>query len=133
MDDHHSRPQVPRPPRATILVVDDEESIRHVAHEILSYLGFAVETTGSGETALEMVGSGRRPDLILLDVVLPGMGGVETFARIRRIAPDIPVIITSGYANRASIEWLIEEGACGFVAKPYGIETLKERIRVALG
>jgi two-component system cell cycle sensor histidine kinase/response regulator CckA len=133
LDEPHSEPLNVRASRATILVVDDEESIRRVAQEILLYLGFEVETARSGEDALERIAQGTRPDLILLDVVLPGMGGVEAFARIRRVAPQIPVIITSGYANRSSIEWLIEEGASGFVAKPYGIETLSERIRVALG
>ena len=133
LDEPHSRPQPRGAPRATILVVDDEEPIRRVAREILTYLGFEVETTGSGEDALERVGRGQPPDLILLDVVLPGMGGVEAFARIHRMAPRIPIIITSGYAKSGSVEWLIGEGASGFVAKPYGIETLSERIRLALG
>jgi len=122
----------PVKPGATILVVDDEEPVLRVAEEILSYLGFRVETARSGEEALERVAKGLAPDLILLDVVLPGMGGVETFARIRRIAPKIPILMTSGYANRTSIEWLMDEGASGFLAKPYGIETLSERIRAAM-
>jgi CheY-like chemotaxis protein len=131
LDEPHGK-RVPHSSRATILVVDDEESIRRVAEEILLYLGFEVETARSGEDAVERIARGAPPDLILLDVILPGMGGVEAFARIRRVAPQIPIIITSGYANRAAIEWLIEEGASGFVAKPYGIEALSERIKVAL-
>jgi CheY-like chemotaxis protein len=112
--------------------VDDEESIRRVAQDLLSYLGYRVETVATGEDALSRVSGDSKPDLILLDVVLPGMGGVETFSRIHRMAPDIPILITSGYANRDAIEWLIEEGASGFVAKPYGVEVLSERIRSAL-
>ena len=110
--------------KGTVLVVDDEESVRLVAEEILRYLGYKALTAPSGDCAVEQLRGGARPDVVLLDLIMPGMNGFQTLRAIRAIDPDVPVLITTGYADRAASESLVSEGADGFVNKPYQIETL---------
>ena len=114
--------------KGTVLVVDDEESIRHVAGEILRYLGYTALTAPSGDSAVEQLRGGARPDVVLLDLIMPGMNGFQTLQAIRAIDPDVPVLITTGYADRAASESLVSEGADGFVNKPYQIETLAAQL-----
>lgn len=115
-----------------ILVVDDEEPLRALAGEMLVYLGFSVETVPSGEAAVERFGHDPRPDLVILDVVMPGIGGIETFRRIMKIAPRQKILIATGFAERAAMEALAAEGASGFIQKPYRLETLADRVRSLL-
>lgn len=119
--------------RHCVLVVDDEEPIRAVAAEMLEYLGYDVMTERSGEAALERIGSGARPNLVILDVVMPGIGGVETFRRLRRLVPGLRVVFSSGFSDRSAFDALAAEGASGFIVKPYLLEVLAERIRTLLG
>ncbi len=123
----------PAKPRRCVLVVDDEEPIRAVAAEMLEYLGYDVMTNKSGEAALERIRAGARPSLVILDVVMPGLGGVETFRRLRRLAPGLRVLFSSGFADRSAFDALAAEGASGFIVKPYLLEVLAERIRTLLG
>ena len=119
--------------KGTVLVVDDEESIRQVASDILSYLGYSVETSPSGQDAVNRLLQGARPDLVLLDVIMPGMNGVETFRKLREIEPDLPILISTGYAEQSAVQSLAEEGVAGFVNKPFAIETLAKRLEEVLG
>jgi len=120
-------------PRRCVLVVDDEEPIRALVAEMLEYLGYDVMTDKNGEAALERIGAGARPHLVILDVVMPGLGGVETFRRLRTLAPGIRVLFSSGFADRSAFDALAAEGASGFIVKPYLLETLAERVRTLLG
>jgi CheY-like chemotaxis protein len=81
-----------------ILVVDDEENIRLLYKEELEEEGFVVEMAGNGEEALEKF-SLFRPDLISLDLKMPGMGGLETLKRIRERDRDIPIVLCSAYGE----------------------------------
>jgi len=119
--------------KGTVLVVDDEEAVLQVASDILSYLGYSVETSPSGQEAVNRLLQGARPDLVLLDVIMPGMGGVETFRKLREIQPDLLVLIITGYAERSAVQSLADEGAAGFVNKPFAIETLAKRLEQILG
>ena len=119
--------------KGTVLVVDDEESILQVASDILNYLGYSVVTSPSGQEAVDRLLQGARPDLVLLDVIMPGMDGVETFRRFREIEPNLPILISTGYAERSAVESLAEEGVTGFVNKPFAIETLAKRLEQILG
>jgi len=114
--------------RGTVLVIDDEEPVRQVASEILGYLGYSVVTTGSGEDGVKRVREGMRPDVVLLDVIMPGMNGFQTLRKLREIEPDLPILICTGYSDRKAAESLVTEGADGFVNKPYDIETLAKQI-----
>jgi len=119
--------------KGTVLVVDDEEAVRQVASDILGYLGDSVETSPSGQEAVNRLLQGARPDLVLLDLIMPGMDGVETFRKLREIQPDLPVLITTGYAEPGAVQSLADEGVAGFVNKPFAIESLAKRLEQILG
>jgi two-component system, cell cycle sensor histidine kinase and response regulator CckA len=118
--------------RRSVYVVDDEEMVRTVAAELLRHLGYEVQMAASGEEAVEHIERGARPDCVLLDVVMPGMGGAEALRRIRSAAPEIVVVISSGFTDRVSSESLTDQGAAGIITKPYRMETLGSRLRELL-
>ena len=118
--------------RPLILVVDDEEALRALAGEMLAYLGFSVETAASGEEAVERFLRGPAPDLVILDVIMPGIGGIEAFRRILKAAPTQKVLIATGFADRSAMEELEAQGASGFIQKPYRMEALADRVRSLL-
>ncbi len=119
--------------KGTVLVVDDEQAVLDVASDILQFLGYSVLTSSSGDHALNRLRLGERPDLVLLDIIMPGMNGVEAFRKIREVQPSVPVLISSGYADRMAVQSLTDQGVNGFVNKPYLIETLERRLREVLG
>ncbi|HKW65133.1 MAG TPA: response regulator transcription factor [Candidatus Acidoferrum sp.] len=115
---------------ANILVVDDEPQIRRVLRSTLSSQGYVITEAKTGEEALDALRK-ERPDLVLLDMNMPGMGGVETCREIRR-ASDAPIImLTVRNAERDKVAAL-DAGADDYVVKPFGIEELLARIRAAL-
>jgi two-component system KDP operon response regulator KdpE len=115
---------------ATILVVDDEPQIRRVMRSTLSAHGYVITEAKTGEEALDLLRK-ERPDLVLLDVNMPGMGGIETCREIRR-SSDAPIImLTVRNAERDKVQAL-DAGADDYVVKPFGIEELLARIRAAL-
>src|SRR5271170_3047284 len=115
---------------ATILVVDDEPQIRRVLRSTLSFRGYTISEVATGEEAVELV-SKLKPDLVLLDVNLPGMSGVETCREIRR-SSDAPIImLTVRNAERDKVIAL-DAGADDYITKPFGIEELLARIRASL-
>src|SRR5271169_2114854 len=115
---------------ASILVVDDEPQIRRVLRSTLAFRGYTISEVASGEEAVA-VASKLKPDLILLDVNLPGMSGVETCREIRRTS-DAPIImLTVRNAERDKVIAL-DAGADDYVTKPFGIEELLARVRASL-
>src|SRR3979490_3180055 len=115
---------------ATILVVDDEPQIRRVMRATLTSLGYVITEAKTGEEALDSLRK-QRPDLILLDVNMPGMGGIEACREIRRTS-DAPIImLTVRNAERDKV-LALDAGADDYVVKPFGIEELLARIRAAL-
>jgi len=115
---------------ASILVVDDEPQIRRVLRSTLSFRGYEISEAVSGEDALELARK-LKPDLILLDVNLPGMNGVETCREFRRWS-DVPIImLTVRNAERDKVVAL-DAGADDYVTKPFGIEELLARVRASL-
>ncbi|OGP79983.1 MAG: hypothetical protein A2Z13_06330 [Deltaproteobacteria bacterium RBG_16_64_85] len=118
----------------TILFVDDEESLRLLATETLGSLGYTVLTARNGIEALARYAENRREiALVILDLIMPEMGGVETFRRLREIDPAARVLISSGYAGDDQSEMLLAEGVAGFLRKPYRIGALAGAIRQAIG
>ena len=113
-----------------ILVVDDEPQIRRVMRTALAAQGYCVSEAKSGEEALDRVRE-ERPDLILLDVNMPGMDGLEACREIRG-SSDVPIVmLTVRNAERDKVSAL-DAGADDYVVKPFGIEELLARIRAAL-
>jgi two-component system, OmpR family, KDP operon response regulator KdpE len=115
---------------ANILVVDDEPQIRRVLRTTLSFRGYVITEAATGEEALEIVRK-QKPDLILLDVNLPGISGVETCRKLRR-SSDAPIImLTVRNAERDKVVAL-DAGADDYVTKPFSIEELLARVRASL-
>jgi two-component system KDP operon response regulator KdpE len=115
---------------ATILIVDDEPQIRRVMLTTLTSHGYTVVEAASGEEALEKLRS-ERPDLIILDVNMPGISGIETCAEIRT-SSDVPIImLTIRNSERDKVQAL-DAGADDYVVKPFGVQELMARIRAAL-
>jgi two-component system, OmpR family, KDP operon response regulator KdpE len=115
---------------ANILVVDDEPQIRRVLRSTLSFRGYTINEVSSGEEAVERVGK-IKPDLILLDVNLPGMSGIETCREIRRTT-DAPIIMLTVRSAERDKVIALDAGADDYVTKPFGIEELLARIRASL-
>jgi two-component system, OmpR family, KDP operon response regulator KdpE len=115
---------------ASILVADDEPQIRRVLRSTLSSQGYVIAEVKTGEEAVESVRK-ERPDLILLDANMPGIGGIEAAREIRAMC-DVPIImLTVRNAERDKVVAL-DAGADDYVVKPFGIEELLARIRATL-
>lgn len=115
---------------ATILVVDDEREIVRALQRSLTAHGYTVFTAKSGEEAVEVIAK-QRPDLLLLDLLLPGMSGLEVCRQVRA-SSNVPIIVLSVKdAERDKVEAL-DLGADDYVAKPFGMNEVLARVRVAL-
>jgi signal transduction histidine kinase/ActR/RegA family two-component response regulator len=118
---------------ATILLVDDEELIIDVGQAMLERLGYRVMVCRGGQEAVkEITDMGNKIDLVILDMVMPGMDGGTTFDQIREIQPDMPVILSSGYAINGHADKIMRRGCNGFIQKPYNISELSQKIRKVL-
>ena len=115
---------------ASILVVDDEREIVRSLRRVLSAHGYTVLSVSSGEEALEVVAQ-HRPDLVLLDLLLPGMSGLEVCRRMRA-ASNVPIIVLSVKDTERDKVEALDLGADDYVAKPFGLEEVLARVRVAL-
>jgi PAS domain S-box-containing protein len=124
-------PVVERERHARILVVDDEPAIRDLTSDILSELGYDVVLASSGQEALEKYDA-RSTDLVVLDIIMPGMNGLETFRRLRQVDPGARVLLSSGYSPEGTASEALENGALGFVQKPYRVADLSKAVQVAL-
>jgi two-component system, OmpR family, KDP operon response regulator KdpE len=115
---------------AKILVVDDEPQIRRVLRTTLTSQGYEVTEARSGEEAQELIRDDR-PDLILLDVNLPGISGLETCREIR-VTSDMPIIMLTVRGSERDKVQALDAGADDYVTKPFGAEELMARIRAGL-
>lgn len=119
----------------TILVIDDEEHIRELCRDLLEPMGYTVLLAASGQEGLNIFRMSHDSiDLVMLDMIMPKMGGSEVFQALRTIRPDVKVILCSGYSHNgfAGIDTLVRSGAAGFVQKPFTRQTILNVIRKAL-
>jgi PAS domain S-box-containing protein len=117
----------------TVLVVDDQEIIRTVSKAMLEMIGYGVLKAESGEEALAIFQENRgKIKLVLLDMIMPGMNGKETFHRLRAMDPHIPIILASGYSLGGDVDALLAEGCNGFIQKPFNVAKLAEKISQVL-
>jgi DNA-binding NtrC family response regulator len=116
----------------SILIVDDEASQRQLLGGFVASLGFSVEEADSGEAALAAIRRGQ-PTMVLLDVRLPGIDGIETLAEIRKIADRLPVLLITAYADLRQAVAAVKSGADDYLAKPVDLDELETAIFDALG
>jgi PAS domain S-box-containing protein len=116
-----------------LLLVDDEEMILEVGAAMLKKLGYSVQTAGSGEEALQFYQEhGDTIDLVILDMVMPGMGGGEVFDRLKAVDPAIKVLLSSGYSINGKASEIIDRGCDGFIQKPFNLAQLSEKVAEVL-
>jgi PAS domain S-box-containing protein len=117
----------------TLLLVDDEDSLRDLGSQTLSMAGYSVITAQSGEEALEVYHSRAADiDLVIMDLGMPGMGGQKALKAILEVDPRAKVMIASGYAVNGSVKKAMQDGAAGYVAKPFLRAELLTMVRSVL-
>lgn len=121
------------PGTETVLLVDDEEMIIDVGTEMLGTLGYTVIEAHNGSEAVEIVQRNEdKIELVILDMIMPGMGGGVTFDRIKQLNPKIRVLLSSGYSLSGQASEILNRGCDGFIQKPFKIEQLSVKIREIL-
>ena len=115
-----------------ILVVDDDDSVRRFLATLLASLGHEVTCAESGEQALRRIEETPRPVLVLLDLIMPGIGGLEVLDRIRESQPSLPVIVLSTEGRLKTVVDAVKRGASDYLTKPFGEQELELAIRNAL-
>jgi two-component system response regulator AtoC len=117
--------------RFRVLVIDDDPGIRELLEAQVSRLGYRVDSAPDGERALELL-EDLRPDVVTLDVILPGMGGIETLRQLKQRLPDVPVVMLSGHGQAPVIVEAMRLGAADFLRKPFEAEELELAFQKAL-
>lgn len=116
-----------------ILIVDDEKEILETCRMMLSHLGYTVTTTGDPDTVLDLIKTTeKKVDLVFTDQTMPKRTGIQLTGDIRRLYPDIPVILCTGYSDRLNYEIAREAGACDLLIKPVDLRGLATAVRAAL-
>ena len=117
----------------TVLLVDDEDMIIDVGREILKAVGYKVLVAKSGKEGIEICEKNKdKIDLVILDMIMPVMGGGETYDRMRETNPDIKVLLSSGYSISGQASEILERGCNGFIQKPFSMKELSREIRKIL-
>ncbi len=117
----------------SVLLADDEEAVRDFAEQVLLRQGYTVTSAPDGETALALYKENPTGyALVILDLIMPGMGGMKCLQEIRKIHPEQKVILTSGYSANGAVAGGFKEGAKAFLNKPYEIREMLKMIRMVL-
>jgi PAS domain S-box-containing protein len=117
----------------TVLLVDDEQVIIEVGQEILKALGYTVLVATSGYEALKIFRRKKDAiDFVILDMVMPGLSGGETFDQLKTIKPDVRVLLCSGYSFSGQAAEILERGCSGFIQKPFKLNELSAKLREIL-
>jgi two-component system, cell cycle sensor histidine kinase and response regulator CckA len=122
-----------RPGRGGILLVDDEEVILRVAAQLLRKLGYTVQVARNGQEALDLyTRKAEEIDLVILDLIMPVMGGGETFQCLKKINPRVKVLLASGYSINGLAREILDQGCQGFIQKPFDLTEISLKIREIL-
>ena len=117
----------------TVLLVDDEEIIIYAGEQMLKKLGYNVFVAESGKTALEIFRKDHEKiDLVLLDMVMPGIGGGETYEKLKEIDGSVKVLLSSGYSLDGQAREIMNKGCNGFIQKPFNLKNLSQKLKDVL-
>jgi signal transduction histidine kinase/ActR/RegA family two-component response regulator len=124
----------PEPSEAVerIMIAEDQEALRHLVSRILEKQGFLVTVAANGVEALQLFEEGEEIDLLLSDVVMPGMSGLDLARRVRERRPDLPVILMSGHIPDEQDRKTIEQGSMAFIGKPFSADILLQQVQAQL-
>ena len=118
----------------TVLLVDDEDIVIGVGKQMLEKLGFSVLTAKTRQEALAIYSHHQDAiDLVVLDMIMPGMGAGETYDTLKTINPGIKVLLSSGYSIDQQASEILNRGCNGFIQKPFNLKVLAEMIGGILG
>jgi CheY-like chemotaxis protein len=116
-----------------ILLVDDEDLVINVGAQLLEKLGYTVLQAHGGREAVKIFTDANHSiDMVILDMVMPDMGGSEVFDRIKGIDPNVKVLLSSGYSIDGEAAEILKRGCEGFIQKPFSMEDLSRKIRDVL-
>ncbi|MGD9057765.1 MAG: PAS domain S-box protein [Desulfobacterales bacterium] len=119
--------------RETVLLVDDEDMIIDVGTRMLKKLGYQVFIARDGKEAVEIFKKHPQEiDLVVLDMIMPKMGGGETYDRIKKIKPDVKVLLSSGFSINGQASEILNRGCNGFIQKPFNLQNLSQNLRAIL-
>jgi PAS domain S-box-containing protein len=117
----------------TILLVDDEEMVLHACGKVLEKLGYTVLLAKDGKEALERFANSSIPiDVVVLDMIMPGMSGKQTFEELKDLDPDVKVLLSTGYSIEGDAAEVLKRGCQGFIQKPFKLAHLAKKIREVL-
>ena len=117
----------------TILLVDDEDMVIDATSEMLETLGYRVNVARSGEEAIVFCRKNNdKIDLVILDIVMPKMNGSEAYSILKKINPQIKVLLSSGYSVNESVTKMLDNGCQGFIQKPFNLMQLSQKVREVL-
>ncbi|MDA8123325.1 MAG: PAS domain S-box protein [Deltaproteobacteria bacterium] len=120
--------------RGRILLIDDQETVREVCTAMLQNLGYTVSTTSDGREGVEHYRRhGKEIDLVIVDMVMPNMGGRECFLRIKAMNPKVRAVLSTGFSMDGAVQEIMKEGITGFIQKPYRLEQLRRVVAKAMG
>jgi CheY-like chemotaxis protein len=117
-----------------VLLVDDDELVRNSIEAMLEGMGHSVSMAICGEEALSQLEDGFDPELVILDMNMPGLGGAKTLPRLRELRPRVPVLIATGRADQSVMDLMAAHAKVGLMCKPFGLEELRKHLEnVGLG
>ncbi len=123
-----AQPPAPAPRSLTVLLVDDDELVQSSTLAILEALGHRATVASSGEEALTRIEAGVRPDVIILDMNMPGLGGAGTLPRLRGLDASVPVLLATGRADQATLDLVAAHPHVSLLSKPYGLAALRQHL-----
>src|SRR5579862_8594647 len=126
------KPSHPNANNARILIVDDDAGQRSLLTSFLNGQGFETVTASSGENALELLGQ-QEFAMMISDVRMPGISGLETLRRLRKIRPTLPVLLVTAYADIRDAVEAMRDGAVNYLEKPIDLDELLASVRNAAG
>ncbi len=116
-------------PSLDVLLVEDDEFMMSTLQNVLEHLGHTFTAAACGEEALARLEGGYRPDLVILDMNMPGLGGAGTLPLLRALCPDLPVLLATGRTDQTALDLIAAHDKVTLMAKPFGIEELRHNLR----
>jgi len=117
----------------SVLLVDDEQRALTIGKEICDTLGYSVITVNSGKDALQIYKAKQKDiNLVILDMIMPEMNGLETFVKLKKLNPDIKVLLSTGYSIDAKAQKMLKNGCKGYILKPYSVIDFSHKLREVL-
>jgi len=114
----------------TVLLVDDEDMLVDIGRQMLKALGYQVMVATTGREAVEIYQKNQDSiDMVILDMIMPDMGGAQACDQMKEINPDIKILVSSGYSIEAEARQALARGCNGFIQKPFSLKQLSEKVR----